>query len=99
MLVGKSGVEIGYEVMNKNFGEFQPIEIEYTVNRSPEYWVGWVLAYYQWQSGKAFSEINKEISLDEIVVMYYLYHEMDIRQIIDAIEQLIQSKGNDTNLR
>lgn len=99
LLVGKSGVEMGYEVMYKTFGEFQPIEIEYTVNRSPEYWAGWVLAYYQWQSGKSFSSINKEISLEVILEMYYPYHEMDIRQTIDAIEQLIQSKGNDTNLK
>ena len=99
LLVGKSGVEMGYEVIYKTFGEFQPIEIEYTVNRSPEYWAGWVLAYYQWQSGKSFSSINKEISLEVILEMYYPYHEMDIRQTIDAIEQLIQSKGNDTNLK
>lgn len=99
LLVGKSGVEIAYEVINKTFGEFQTIEIEYTVNRSSEYWVGWVLAYYQWQSGKSFSSISKEISLDEILKLYSPYHEMDIHQTIDAIEQLILSKAKDTKLK
>lgn len=99
LLVGKSGVEMGYEVIYKTFGEFQPIEIEYTVNRSPEYWAGWVLAYYQWQSGKSFSSINKEISLEVILEMYYPYHEMDIRQTIDAIEQLVLSDDKDTKLK
>ena len=99
LLVGKSGVEIGYEVMNKTFGEINYIDMEYTVNRSPEYWVGWVLAYYQWESRKTFSEIYKEISLEEILLMYSPYHEMDIRQTIDAIEQLIMSKGRETNLK
>ena len=99
LLVGKSGVEIGYEVINKTYGEINYIEIEYTVNRSPEYWVGWVLAYYQWESGKTFYEINKEISLDDILLMYSPYHEMDIRQTIDAIKLLIASKTNDVNIK
>ena len=44
LLVGKSGVEIGYEVLDKTFGYVQPIEIEFVANRSEEYWAGWVLA-------------------------------------------------------
>ena len=99
LLVGKSGVEIGYEVIYKTFGEFQTIEIEYTVNRSPEYWVGWVLAYYQWQSGKSFSGINKEISLDEILKMYSPYHEMDIRQVVDKLDEMVTNVTEDTNLK
>ena len=89
VLVGKSGVELAYEVLYNTYGVVNTIEIEYTVNRSPEYWVGWVLAYYQWESGKRFSEINKEISLDEILLMYSPYHEMDIRHTMGKIERLI----------
>ena len=66
LLVGKSGVEIGYEVLDKTFGDVQPIEIEFTVNRSEEYWTGWVLAYYQWMYGISFSKINEKISIRDI---------------------------------
>ena len=31
--------------------------------------------------------------------MYSPYHEMDIRQIIDAVEQLVLSKDKDTKLK
>ena len=89
VLVGKSGVEIAYEVLYNTYGEVKNVEIEYTVNRSAEYWVGWVLAYYQWYSRKRFFEINKEISLEKIIMLYSPYHEMDVRHVIGEIERLI----------
>ena len=27
-------------------------------DKSPEYWSGWALAYYQWYTGKTFSKIH-----------------------------------------
>ena len=99
LLVGKSGVEIGYEVLDKTFGDVQPIEIEFTVNRSEEYWTGWVLAYYQWMHGISFSKINEKISIRDILALYTPYHEMDIRQVVDKLDEMMINEDEDTNLK
>ena len=99
LLVGKSGVEIGDEVLDKTFGDVQPIEIEFTVNRSEEYWTGWVLAYYQWMYGISFSKINEKISIRDILALYTPYHEMDIRQVVDKLDEMMINKDEDTNLK
>lgn len=99
LLVGKSGVEIGYEVLDKTFGDVQPIEIEFTANRSEEYWTGWVLAYYQWMYGISFSKINEKISIRDILALYTPYHEMDIRQVVDKLDEMMINKDEDTNLK
>ncbi len=99
LLVGKSGIEIGYEVLDKTFGDTQPIEIEFTANRSEEYWTGWVLAYYQWLCGMSFSKINEKISIRDILALYTPYHEMDIRQVVDKLDEMMIKKDEDTNLK
>ncbi|MEE1517116.1 MAG: helix-turn-helix transcriptional regulator [Lachnospiraceae bacterium] len=99
LLVGKSGVEIGYEVLDKTFGDVQTIEIEFTANRSEEYWTGWVLAYYQWMHGISFSKINEKISIRDILALYTPYHEMDIRQVVDKLDEMMINEDEDTNLK
>ena len=99
LLVGKSGVEIGYEVLDKTFGDVQPIEIEFTANRSEEYWTGWVLAYYQWMHGISFSKINEKVSIRDILALYTPYHEMDILQFVDRMNELRQAKRCMTYLK
>lgn len=99
LLVGKSGIEIGYEVLYKSFGDVQPIEIEFTAGRSEEYWAGWVLAYYQWLYDISFSKINEKISIRDILTLYSLYHEMDIRQVVDKLDEMMSNDRAETGLK
>ena len=52
-------------------------EDEMYLDKSPEYWAGWILAYYQWYSAKTFREILKKTSIEKVLGMYPVYHEMD----------------------
>ncbi len=61
----------------------------YAENRSEEYWAGWALAYYQWEAGMSFEEINLYVPIKEVMSMYYPFHEMDIRQFVDAMNVMI----------
>ncbi len=99
LLVGKSGIEIGYEVLYKTFGDVQPIEIEFTAGRSEEYWVGWVLAYYQWLYDISFSKISEKISIRDILTLYSPYHEMDIRQVVDKLDEMMSNDRVETSLK
>lgn len=69
------------------------------IDRSPEYWSGWILAFYQWHSGKKYSEILAYLPLDEILGMYHTYHEMDVMRFAEAASEKITARKPGTNLK
>lgn len=73
--------------------------IESFGDKSPEYWVGWALAYYQWVKNISFSDIVKSVSLSNIVMMYSPYHEMDIRHFVDKMDELYKNANVETKLK
>ena len=92
-VAGKSGVELYRCVtgeLNKNLPEY----VEF--DRSPEYWVGWALAYCQWYMNRTFRDITSVIKPSEMLRWYPIYHEMDILHVVNAIEERI--KKTPTNL-
>ena len=96
IIVGRSGVELAYEIMPAGTKFVKP---SYRYDRSCEYWVGWALAYYQWQTALSFSNIFKYISPDKIASMYSKYHEMDIRQFCDAMDEMRVAGKGKSNLK
>ena len=59
ILAGTSGVELARRVLEQA-GEPEPVrKASYAYDRSPEYWTGWAIAYYQWDTGLRFSEIEQ----------------------------------------
>lgn len=99
VLVGMSGVELAYEVLEKSNVNFERIKPDYSVNRSEEYWAGWALAYYQWETSLSFEEIVRYIPIKEIQALYSPYHEMDIRQFVDKMNSLYKFAKPETNLK
>ncbi|MBO5425115.1 MAG: helix-turn-helix transcriptional regulator [Lachnospiraceae bacterium] len=99
VVVGRSGVELAYDIMYSVNGLDILIEPQYTYNRSPEYWLGWALAYYQWKSGLKFSDIVRSIPIKTILGLYDIYHEMDIRQFEDKMNELYRLANSDTKLK
>jgi len=99
VLAGMSGVELAYEVLRLSREERQQIAPSYTVERSKEYWTGWALAYYQWETALSFEEIKRVCSIQQIAELYSPYHEMDIRQFVDKMNELYRSSNPETNLK
>ncbi len=64
--------------------------------KSPEYWCGFVLAYYQWYSGLRFEDIFKRLPASKVLKMYYPLHEASLRKFVDVANDLVIQK--DTNL-
>lgn len=96
---GKSGIELVYEIVSETMGKEIEIAPEDKFGRSPEYWIGWALAYYQWYSSRKFSDIFKVISYDEFERMYYTLHEADISKFVDIVNERINEHFSDTNLK
>lgn len=99
LLVGKSGVELAYEVLEQSGIKYERVKPNYTIDRSEEFWAGWALAYYQWKTSLSFAEIVQYIPIKEIRAMYSPYHEMDIRQFVDKMNELYKVAKPETNLK
>lgn len=98
-LAGKSGIEIVVEIVAETMGkEFDRIP-EDKFGRSREYWIGWAVAYYQWYSGRKYSEIFKVITFADLQQMYYTLHEADITKFVDIVDEQIKLFYTDTNLK
>ena len=99
VIVGMSGVELAYKVLELTRGEENRIKPRYSADRSEEYWAGWALAYYQWDTALSFEEIVRAVPMKRIVQMYSPYHEMDIRQFCDKMNERYRTAQPETNLK
>ena len=99
VIVGMSGVELAYRVLELSAVEVERIKPNYTIDRSEEYWCGWALAYYQWETGLDFEEIERSVPIKTILSLYSPYHEMDIRQFCDRMNELYRAARPETNLK
>ena len=98
-LVGKSGMETAREVVVETKGLELRIELHEHFERSVEYWIGWAVAYYQWISGRKYSEIFEAVSFEELQKMYYPLHEADITKFVDIVDARVKERFPDTNLK
>lgn len=89
-LVGLSGAELadrvvagtGGIVLNENDGTFSV---------GPEYWAGWVLAYYQWLTRRSFTYMQgKGLGINEVMSMYHPLHEADLSKFTAAADRIIE---------
>ena len=99
VIAGISGVELAYKTLEKCNIKNKRIKPKYTASRSPEFWAGWALAYYQWETSMSFKKITQQINIDDIVNLYHPYHEMDIRQFVDKMNEIYRKKDQKTNLK
>lgn len=99
VLVGISGTELALNIFEKCG---YTIEIKSTQNKfdySPEYWCGWILAYYQWKTGISFKYIHSQISMIEILKLYPTLHEAHENKFVDIINKRIKKKIKTTRLQ
>ncbi len=99
LLVGMSGVELAYEVLEQSEFKYERMKPNYTADRSEEFWTGWALAYYQWETSISFAEIVRYIPIKDILALYSPYHEMDIRQFVDKMNSMYKAAKPETNLK
>lgn len=98
-LVGRSGIEIVREIVEETKGQELQIEPQDHFGRSKEYWIGWAAAYYQWYSGRKYSDIFKVLSFEDLQKMYYTLHEADITKFVDIVDSKIKEYFPETNLK
>lgn len=94
-IAGKSGLELFLEVMEKTTGKSYHAELIESYDRSPVYWVGWMLTHYQWYSGRSFKSILDTVPYEELLGLYATLHEADIQksyEVMDAHFEVEESR-------
>lgn len=99
LIAGMSGIELAYKVLECLGRDHERIKPRFTQNRSPEYWTGWALAYYQWETALSFEEIVNCVPIAEICVMYSPYHEMHIQSFVERMNVYYRAMQPQTNLK
>lgn len=98
-VAGMTGCELVRKVFIQSGLSEPSVPDEMYLDKSPEYWAGWALAYYQWYTAKTFFKIYHAVSIQEILSLYPVYHEMDISKFIEVMNQKLQQFYVDTNLK
>lgn len=96
---GMSGIELARKIISSVYPDKKCPVPRFSEERSAIYWTGWVLAEYQWNTGTRFQSIFARIPFSEIVSMYHVYHEMDIRHFIEDMKQKYGAVELDTKLK
>lgn len=96
-VAGMSGVELARLVLEKCGKKASDIsELPY-IDYPAEYWVGWILAYYQWYTGKSFTTICRKISFQNMMDLYGVLHEADPSKAVSVFDDIMKENG-ETNL-
>lgn len=82
---GLSGTELVMETLTKAGLEIDFPEPRTEYECSPEYWCGWVLAYYQWKTARPFRDIHESITMREVLKLYPTLHEASEDKFVDTV--------------
>lgn len=93
---GKSGFELFFEMSAElGYTEARFATPTCRIDKTPEYWAGWVCAYAQWKLDLSFEQLFAVAPYENVVANYHPWHEASEewfateveRRIVDAHEQ------------
>lgn len=93
---GMSGIELVNTALKEYSFTIETKDYDLSISYPPEYWCGWILAYYQWCSGKTFSQIQKKISFQNLMNLYGVLHEADTSKAVQVLDRFFEDEA--TNL-
>ena len=90
-VAGLSGIELALEVIYRTLGSRCEIPSSKIFDKSPEYWVGWALAYYQWYRNLSFFNMEKYgITMERMLSLYPTLHEADITKFVSVADYILK---------
>ena len=89
-VAGMSGVELAREVRFRVAGERISTPASQPLDKSPEYWTGWIMAYYQWYRCVRFADMTTCGLSPSAVIARYIYHEADVSKFVALADEIMQ---------
>ncbi|MDE7440137.1 MAG: helix-turn-helix transcriptional regulator [Clostridia bacterium] len=96
---GKSGIEIAIECVYETTDKALSVEPSEKFSRSAQYWIGWVVYYYQWLSSRKYADIFKAVSYEDMLGLYQTLQEASVEKIASVIDERIRITYPETNLK
>ena len=88
-VAGTSGADWYLQLLDEDGIIYDIEEFRYVaVEADDAYWVGWVIAYYQWLRDISFAKIFC-IPLNILLDAYYPLHEADITKAVEFIDAML----------
>lgn len=91
-VAGMSGIELAQEVVFRTTGRRELHPATQPLDRSPEYWAGWILAYYQWYRTLRFADIADGGLPPSAVLSRYILHEADVTKFVETADRVLASQ-------
>lgn len=98
-VAGKNGCELARLFLEDSGIKYEDTEDVMYLDKSPEYWAGYAIAFVQWYFCITFQQLFEIISIDDVLKMYPVFHEMDIEKFAEAFEEKRKSKNQVSRLR
>lgn len=92
-VAGMSGVEIARDVVFRITGSREMRPATQPIDRSPEYWAGWILAYYQWYRALRFADIANGGLPPSAVIERYILHEADVSKFVEMADAVLSIRA------
>lgn len=92
-VTGMTGVDLAEEVLSISGKGYRKTDEEINGDYSPEYWCGWILAYYQWHSGITFKKLLPILTFDLLRNSYGVLHEADESKAVDVFDSIVRSES------
>lgn len=99
VLVGASGIDLARSVLRETGVMSRLPAGRPALDRSREYWAGWALAHYQWETSLPFAEIAQAVPIARVVEMFNPYHEMDVRHFIVRMHELYRAAFPESRIK
>ena len=97
-IVGRTGCELVRMVVQEIKGREIEVDDVMYLDKSPEYWMGWALAYYIWLRNCRFVYVLNAIPSGDMLGMYDTLHEADISKFVENVDYRIELHYTQTPL-
>lgn len=87
---GLSGIELAQKVLQRTNQSFSLVQLDTSFD-GPEYWLGWVMSFYQWYTGLRFSDFQEYGLVPSEILKRYILHEADIYKFVEIANSIIIS--------
>lgn len=95
VIAGMSGVELAYKVLADSGITIDRVSYRYTAGRTKEYWAGWALASYQWESARPFHDIIGAMPVKNLIAVCDELRSREIREISEGLSWMDNLKVPD----
>lgn len=92
-VAGMSGTEL-FRYCMRELGREDEAKMPHTMRSeaSPEFWAGWIAAYYQWLRNLSFYDLFQVLPFEEIRNRYIL-HEASIEKSVEVFDGFFTKRG------